>query len=202
VVHRLDDGRVGRFGWKANIPSVREFVRDALSNEVGLTVPAEAGLTFGFTSDSDGIGDPEIGLDELDALEYFLLQLAPPAQQADAATAASGLAIFEDIGCASCHVPALEGADGPVPLYSDLLLHAVGPSDRPGIPDGAANQDQFRTPPLWGLSNTAPYLHDGSATTVEAAIRAHEGEASASRLAFETLDADDVAALIAFLEAL
>ncbi|MBW2508410.1 MAG: hypothetical protein JRE81_07260, partial [Deltaproteobacteria bacterium] len=59
-VHELPDGRLGRFGWKANVPSVREFVRDALSGELGITVPDEAGFTFGRTEDDDDIADPEI----------------------------------------------------------------------------------------------------------------------------------------------
>ncbi|NIR34659.1 MAG: putative sulfate exporter family transporter, partial [Actinobacteria bacterium] len=59
-----------------------------------------------------------------------------------------------------CHIPELPGADGPVPLYSDLLLHDMGVA---GIPEGAASRSELRTPPLWGLRASAPYLHDGTA---------------------------------------
>ncbi len=199
VAHVLPDGRLGRFGWKAGVPSVREFVRDAMSNELGMTVPAEEGLTFGFLEDDDTRPDPELGVAEIDDLAFFLELLAPPAPVRDVP---AGRAIFDELGCASCHVPSLEGSDGPVNLYSDLLLHVVGPSDYLGIPDGAASEAHFRTPPLWGLAHSAPYMHDGAATTVEDAIMLHQSEAEASRLAFEALDAADRDALLNFLESL
>ena len=197
VAQVLDDGRVGRLGWKAQVPSAREFTRDGMTNELGVVVPAEAGLTYGKSTDDDDVPDPEITSEQLDDLAFFLTHLAPPQP---AGENAAGEAAFTQVGCDACHVPHLDGADSDVPAYTDLLLHAVGPADKPGIQDGDATQGHFRTTPLWGLSTTAPYMHDGSASTVEAAILAHEGEAEASRAAFEALPAADRTALVDFLE--
>jgi len=75
---RLADGRIGRFGWKGSIPTVLDFVRDALSNELGITVPMQAGAMFGNTSDSDPIADPEISEDAVADLAFYISNLGPP----------------------------------------------------------------------------------------------------------------------------
>ncbi|MFW6050060.1 MAG: di-heme oxidoredictase family protein [Myxococcota bacterium] len=202
--HELPDGRLGRFGWKANVPSLEEFTRDAMSNELGMSLPAQEGLTFGFTADDDDVPDPEISLAELDDLNFFLESLAPPPRTRRVpALEDAGEVVFEQVGCADCHVPELETADGtPVPLYSDLLLHDVMPPGAVGIADGDAGHREVRTPPLWGLGRTAPYMHDGRSFTVEDAILRHDTEAAPAREAFLQLTAEDRAALIAFLESL
>jgi CxxC motif-containing protein (DUF1111 family) len=200
VAQVLDDGRVGRFGWKAQVPSAREFVRDGMTNELGLTVPDEPGLTFGATTDDDAAPDPEIGTADLDDVAFYLTNLAPPAPEAGPESAPeAGAALFVQVQCDRCHIPALPGAETDVPAYTDLLLHRVGPDDVPGIVDGDAGQGHFRTPPLWGLRFSAPYMHDGRATTIEAAVRAHQGESEASRAAFDALPAADRALLLDFL---
>ncbi len=202
VAQRTADGRLGRLGWKADVPSVHEFARDGMSNEVGVTVPAEPGQTFGKLSDQDGASDPEVSLEDLEALVFYMDLLAPPHRKpVDAALEAAGEALFGDVGCAGCHVPALTASDGtPVPLYSDLLLHDVAPAGYRGIAAGNASMRQFRTPPLWGLSETAPYLHDGRSYSIEDAIARHEGEAAASQAAYQALAPADRAALLAFLQ--
>ncbi|MCA9684457.1 MAG: hypothetical protein KC457_19845 [Myxococcales bacterium] len=199
VAHILPDGRVGRFGWKAQVPSLHEFARDALSAEVGLTVPPEPGMTFGALSDDDDVADPEVDVGHIDTLAFFLAGLAAPEP---AAEVPEGLAVFEDIGCDGCHIVELPGADGPVQAYSDFLLHVVAGDGSLGIVDGAADQLMFRTPPLWGLRDTAPYMHDGSAVTVEAAVMSHFSEADAVRLAYEALPQDQKDLLLSFLESL
>lgn len=200
----LSDGRIGKFGWKAQVPSLAEFVRDAVGAELGMTMAPGDGLTFGITGDGDAVADPEFSADDAERLLFFLATLAPPPRQGDLTDPAviRGEAVFADIGCSSCHIPVLAGADGPVPLYSDLLLHAILPPGSTGIVDGEAGMDEFRTPPLWGLADTAPYLHTGAADTVTEAIVAHDGEAVAARTAFQALSADDLAALLAFLATL
>ena len=202
-VHRLGDGRLGRFGWKGGVPSVREFTRDALSNEIGLTLPAEEGLTFGFETDMDDSADPEVAREDLEALVFFIqMQAPPPRTRSDVGLEDAGESRFAAIGCASCHATLQDDAGEPVRLYSDLLLHDVGTMDAVGIADGGADFREFRTPPLWGLATTAPYLHDGRAETVETAIARHDGEATAARQAYEALDATARAELIAFLQSL
>lgn len=201
--NRLADGRIGRLGWKANVPSVAEFSRDALFNELGLTLPAQAGLTFGAMSDADDVADPEIPVAEVEALTFFMQQLAPPPRSSkDATLETRGELLFGTVKCDACHVPSLPlTGGGEAKAYTDLLLHEIVPATTKGIGD-AARPREFRTSPLWGISKTAPYLHDGSAADLKAAIKAHLGEGDASRRAFEALPAADQAALLAFLESL
>ena len=100
------------------------------------------------------------------------------------------------IGCASCHCQ-LQLEDGtPVAVYSDILLHDVFPDGALGVPDGDATIREMRTAPLWGLSRTAPYMHDGRAATIEEAVARHDGEANASAIAFAALSADDRATIL------
>ena len=200
-VSRMADGRVGRFGWKAQVPSLAEFTRDALGAEVGITLEARDGLTFGRVDDDDDVADPELGAGDEDLIVEFMRLLAPPPRQQpeDAAEAARGEELFGEVGCSGCHIPELPGASGVVPLYSDLLLHEILAADAQGIEDTSASMREFRTAPLWGISQTAPYLHSGEADTLDEAIRAHDGEATRVREGYEALDDTDRAALHAFL---
>ena len=199
-----DGGRLARFGWKAQVPSLEEFVRDAITAELGMTMPYQDGLTFGALHDTDDIADPEVGIDVVSVMTTYLELLgpAPKASGIDAATVALGEAQFAAVGCDKCHLPSLPGKDGPVPLYSDLLLHETLPVGVPGIEDASANQREFRTSPLWGIRLSAPYMHDGAADTLDDAIRQHAGEAAASRDLYEALSQSERDALVVFLESL
>ncbi|MEE8170609.1 MAG: di-heme oxidoredictase family protein, partial [Phycisphaerae bacterium] len=199
--HVLSDGRIGRLGWKAQVPNVGEFVRDAMAAEIGLTIPLQSGLSFGITEDGDGIPDPELSVAEAEDLAFFLSMLAGPPRQtaADPGAATAGEALFTSVGCTKCHIPSLPSSLGGVPLFSDLLLHDILAAGSPGIEDGDATQTEFRTSPLWGISQTAPYLHSGAADNLDQAIRMHAGEADAVRTAYEALSDGDRAALLEFL---
>ena len=203
-VRRLPDGRIGRFGWKAGVPSVREFVRDALSNELGMTVPTVAGETFGNMTDNDRVADPETTPETLGDIAFFIASLAPPPRtRTDAAQEDLGEAVFNRVGCAVCHRPSLPDDQGrPVALYSDLLLHDVAADGARGVADADVSAREFRTAPLWGIARSAPYMHDGRASTVEAAIAAHHREGEGSSRAVSALSAGDRAALVAFLRSL
>jgi len=202
--HVLADGRIGRIGWKAQVPNSAEFVRDAMAAEIGITLPLQDGLTFGITEDGDGVPDPELSLAEVEDLGFFLTMLGgPPRQPADDVDqVATGEALFTTVGCAKCHIPSLPGAMGDVPLYSDLLLHDILRPGTPGIEDGDASMTEFRTAPLWGLSQTGPYFHTGFADTIEDAILMHDGEAFESRRQHFLRPLADQEALIAFLNTL
>jgi CxxC motif-containing protein (DUF1111 family) len=141
--------------------------------------------------------------------------LAPPAPGEPTPRRERGEAVFGDIGCAACHVPEFTSGPSPIPgvsgrrvvLYSDLLLHDMGPGLADDRPDGDASGVEWRTAPLWGLrvmrdflDGEAFLLHDGSAATVEEAIRLHGGEAEAARAAFAALSAEDREALLDFVE--
>lgn len=196
-----DGARLGRFGWKAQVPTIREFARDAASSELGLTLGYEPGLTFGRLDDQDGVPDPELSVADEDALVTFMTLLGPPPRQlsVDAAAEGAGEELFHGVGCDRCHVPALAGVDGPVPLFSDLLLHDLLAPGTPGIEDASALTTEFRTAPLWGLSTTSPYFHDGGSETIEDAIERHDGESAAVRDAWRDLSVDEQRALLAFL---
>lgn len=110
--------------------------------------------------------------------------------------------LFASVGCAKCHVESLPSASGPVRLYSDLLLHDMGPGLDDKIVQGEATGADWRTTPLAGLSLRQRYLHDGRATTIRDAVLAHGGEAEIVRRRFFELDDADRLRVYQFLSAL
>jgi len=213
------DRRIGRFGWKAQHATLRTFSGDAYRNEMGITnaiFPDE--LATGISPeqmrrcdpapDPEDRVDPRTRLSALDNFEAFMKFLAPPPRGPIDDGVRAGEQVFQAVGCASCHVPALETAASRdplfdrkrVPLFSDLLLHDVGTGD--GIPQASALPNEIRTPALWGLRVRRPFLHDGSASTPEQAIQRHRGEAETVRLRFEGLDSSRRAQLLRFLNSL
>jgi CxxC motif-containing protein (DUF1111 family) len=175
-------------------------------------------LAFGISLEQmklcDRIPDPEDHPDRrtrrrgIDNFESFMKFLAPAGRGTIDDTVRAGEAVFGTVGCAACHVPALQ--TGPnanplfnnkvVPLFSDLLLHDVGTAD--GIRQEAAGPQEFRTPALWGLRLRRPLLHDGTAATIEDAISRHDNEAASARSRFLALSPERRAALLAFLQSL
>lgn len=203
VARMVDIGgtlEVGRFGWKAQAPRLADFVRDAMGGELGITT-SDDGRGFALLSDSDPTSDPELTDAEADDVAFFLTELGRPLRKDPThPTVLQGELLFDQVGCTKCHVPSMMGSGGPVPLYSDLLLHDVMPSTYRGMAEPGAPAGFFRTPPLWGIGETAPYMHDGRGETLAGAIANHQGEADAVRMAYDALSAADKAALIAFLE--
>jgi CxxC motif-containing protein (DUF1111 family) len=186
--------RVGRFGWKAQQATLLTFAGDAYRNEMGITnrfFPTENApngnqallAAFDANADPEDAVDPETGRGDVDALADFMRLLAPPTRLAPTASARAGETLFAQIGCATCHVPTMTTgrhrvaalSEKSVGLYSDLLLHDMGALND-GIGQADARPNEMKTPPLWGLRVSAPYLHDGRAATVDQAIRAHDGE--------------------------
>ncbi len=201
--HRLPDGRIGRFGWKAGLPTLEDFVRDALSNEIGLTLEDAAEFVAGIAGDDDDADDPEFGGNDYEDLVFFNRTLGPPVPSARGAAEERGSGLFDTVGCADCHVRQMTTTNGDVAeLYSDLLLHDVAPARYMGIDDGQATMREFRTPPLWGIGDTGPYMHDGLAPTLDAAIRRHASEGEAAVAAYVTLTQAQRDDLLKFLESL
>src|SRR5205085_2134309 len=117
-----------------------------------------------------------------------------------------GKALFATIGCAACHTPDLGGVAG---VYSDFLLHRIvddrkNYSEDPDVPLPAGHPlpEEWKTAPLWGVADSAPYFHDGASPTLDAAIVRHEGDASRVTEAYQRLSPHDRDALIGFLKAL
>jgi hypothetical protein len=191
---------IGRFGWKAQVPSLADFVRDAMGGELGMTTPS-LGRGFAMVTDGDLIGDPELSQAEVDDMAFFMANLGPPLRRnPEGPVVQQGEALFASIGCATCHVPTLPGTRGPVALYSNLLLHDVMPSNYRGMSEPGAGPGLFRTPPLWGIRHSAPYMHDGRAENLREAILAHASEGQRARDAFEALSAPEQQALLRFLK--
>jgi CxxC motif-containing protein (DUF1111 family) len=191
---------LGRFGWKAQVPTLRDFVKDAMAGELGITTPDDA-RGFAMLADIDGVSDPEIDESAVDDLFFFMKELGPPKRTGSLdPDVLAGELLFDDFGCAACHIPELQGPDGPVPAYTDLLLHRLFVASFRGMSEPGANSGVYRTPPLWGIGDTAPYMHDGRAETLQDAVLAHAGEAQSARTAFILATPAERAQLLRFLE--
>lgn len=205
--------RVGRFGWKGQVPTLVAFSAEALRDEMGVTNPAlpDESCPQGDCALLDF--DPLPGLDDdgsrVEALADFMRLLAPPAPRPTTPESEAGAVLFREIGCASCHVERLTTGPSVVTAldrvefapYSDFLLHDVGGLGD-GIEQGTALGTEMRTAPLWGLSAVTSFLHDGRASSLEEAILAHDGQARPARARFEALETGEAALLLAFLRSL
>ena len=286
-VSRLKNGKIGKFGWKAQTPSLEDFVLTACAVELGLDVPghAQGGLPSKPDQSAKGL---DLTSDECAALIAYIRNLPRPARaNDDQPQVRAGQSLFTKIGCANCHTPKLGDVEG---LYSDLLLHdmgqdlgdtgqygvftpdssepeieaeapnggiaqvepiqpqvadivtpiettpriettpqiatapqveqvavpeprvqflvsgvqvSVGPNGiAPRPKDGPATRQEWRTPPLWGMRDSGPYLHDGRAATLERAIALHGGEGTSSTRMYFQLSHEDRQKLQAFLRSL
>jgi CxxC motif-containing protein (DUF1111 family) len=251
-VARLKDGKIGRFGWKAQKASLHEFTMTACAVELGLNVPDHAQAGNPQSPDYRPAGF-DLNQEECLALVQFLKELPAPEQRnaelpAVADEIGKGDRLFAKIGCAACHQADLGEVRG---VYSDLLLHDMGPENgdsgsygvfqpkssgddaddplaglvastpempfqsifQPGGKQGiveeqipekmvGAGRQEWRTPPLWGVRDSAPYLHDGRAKSLEQAIAFHGGEGQLSANRFFRLNPDERAQVLAFLRSL
>jgi CxxC motif-containing protein (DUF1111 family) len=213
---RLPNGRIGHFGWKAQAASLADFVQAACANELGLGNPGQAQpkpLSKPYATASKN----DLTLEQCDQITAFCASLdrpieAAPEDSSARENAASGKKLFASVGCADCHTPDVGNVKG---LYSDLLLHRMGqelqgggsyneppipvPGGGPGEP---ASPGEWRTPPLWGVADSAPYMHDGRAKTLEDAIKFHGGQGAAAARKFAFLNKAEQDQLIGFLKTL
>ncbi|WP_164001728.1 di-heme oxidoredictase family protein [Pyxidicoccus caerfyrddinensis] len=210
--------RLGRFGWKANQPTLAQQVTHALVADMGLT-----NELYPRAQEPEGTpvtaGPPDVKDYDLERLVFYTRLLAVPKRRDwDSPGVLRGKAVFRAIGCASCHVDRpLETAEVPgfpelsrqrIFPYSDLLLHDMGERLADGRPDGLATGQEWRTPPLWGIGLTATvsghtrFLHDGRARNLEEAVLWHGGEAAPAQERYTRLVLQDRQALLAFLGSL
>lgn len=216
-VLRDAEGRLGRFGRRAAAPDLFGFVAGALLLEQGVTsasFPAENSLNGQpLPPGVDPVPDPEIDDATLalmtDYVRYLALPMREPATGATADTIRAGERAFRKAGCTLCHVPTLE--TGPnavaaldrkvVALWSDLLLHDMGP-EMESVCSGDAGPAEFRTTPLAGLRLRQPFMHNGAAPDLVTSIELHGGEAAGSRAAWQRLSGAEQAALLRFMRSL
>ncbi|MEO1996230.1 MAG: di-heme oxidoredictase family protein, partial [Planctomycetaceae bacterium] len=238
-VARLPGNKIGRFGWKAQKPTLRAFAMTACAVELGLHVPEHPQAGHPSQPQYKPAGF-DMNQRECDLLVEYLQRLPQPVEHVGAVPArtaylAEGKQLFAKVGCTACHIETLGEVTG---LYSDLLLHDMGDvlgdtgdygvfiPDSPGgdaegvvppladsgkpVPTGTtqpkiilgATRLEWKTPPLWGIRDSAPYLHDGRAKTMQQAIAFHAGEAQQSATLFFALNAKQRLKMVAFLKSL
>ena len=225
-----NDGTITRFGWKAQNKSLFIFAGEAYNVEQGVTneffqnerdetgtctfnsIPEDQ-TNFNATSVTDTVSDPV-------RFAHFMRFLAPPKPVDNFLPGVSeGRNLFTTIGCALCHTPAFKTqpssvaalSNQQVNLYSDLLVHNMGPGLADGVKQGNARGDEFRTAPLWGLGQRIFFLHDGRTSNLIDAIQAHKSgatllypasEANAVIRNFNALSEDQKQNLLNFLRSL
>ena len=213
---RLVDGHVGRFGWKAQTTTLGGFVRAACANELGLGNPSQPQPVSMAKRDYKAPG-LDLTNEQCDQLTAYVGTLGHPVEEvpdspAQARQAAEGKKRFDLIGCSDCHKQDVGPAKG---IYSDLLLHRMGqtlvgggtygdlPPNLPDFAEGGAPQSsEWRTPPLWGVADSAPYLHDGRAADLNQAIELHAGQAKSVADKYKQLKWEQKEELLAFLRTL
>jgi CxxC motif-containing protein (DUF1111 family) len=221
--------RIGRFGWKAVEPTVKQQSAHAFLGDMGLSTPL-APWHWGECTEAQAacrelphgaqahLGAEEVPGDLLDLVAFYSENLAVPARRKEgSAEVLAGKKAFYEAGCISCHTPkyvtrrdAAEQAHRFQLIwpYSDFLLHDMGDGLADNRGEGTADGNEWRTPPLWGigLSRTvhreAGFLHDGRARTLLEAVLWHGGEAEAAKQLVVEMEPAERAALVRFLESL
>lgn len=220
---------LGRFGWKAGEPTLNQQNSHAFNGDIGLSTPLTPNAWGDCTinqshcqkapsGNSPQYENLEVNEKLMEFLLFYTRNLALPARRnADDAQVLAGKEIFYNTGCINCHTPKfVTSADYPeiaqreqlIWPYSDLLLHDMGPGLADGRPEGVANGNEWRTPPLWGIGLTEAvnghtnFLHDGRARNMLEAILWHGGEAEDQKQAVMALTAGERVELLAFLNSL
>ncbi|GLQ18363.1 di-heme oxidoredictase family protein [Maritalea porphyrae] len=215
----MENGEIGRFGWKATAPTVLHQTAKAASSDMGISTPLFPAYAGDCTQKQvecleASLEQPQNKKTELDVNEARILALysanihVPPRRNAYDPEVRRGEGIFSAIGCASCHVPVFSESQEYRGAYTDMLLHEMGM----GLSDPTYGETElareWRTPPLWGIGYTEEvngnqfYLHDGRARDLIEAIMWHGGEAERTKETFRSLSTNERNALIAFLNSL
>lgn len=213
---------LGRFGWKANQPSVAQQTATAFNNDIGITStlrpePSCTAKQQKCRQQPDG-GKPEASQTTVDAVTFFASLLAVPARRdVEDANVLQGQKLFQRAGCAACHTPAFttgskagfpELEHQPIQPFTDLLLHDMGDGLADKRPDFEASGNEWRTAPLWGIglvetvNGHTRFLHDGRARNLLEAILWHGGEAEQARQAVLAMSKEERNALLHFLNSL
>ena len=217
---------LGRFGWKAGQPNLNQQNVHAFSGDMGLTTSlrpmddcTDAQTACKQAPSGNGPeGEPEVSDNILRLVLFYSRNLAVPARR-DVGTpeVLAGKSLFFQAGCQSCHTPKYttaanaaepELANQVIRPYSDLLLHDMGDGLADNRSEFQASGRDWRTPPLWGIGLTqavsghTQFLHDGRARNLLEAVLWHGGEAQAAQQQVLSFNAEQRAALLAFLNSL
>jgi len=211
---------VGRFGWKAEQPSLRQQAAGAFHADLGVSSTLFTGQNCTSIQRDclqmvDG-GEPEISDKLLGRVALYVGNLAVPQSAANKPEHQNGQALFSQAGCQQCHRPQLQAGESEhvwlsnrtFHPYTDLLLHDMGVDLADNRPVFAASGREWRTAPLWGIGQAkkvAPqtgFLHDGRARNVLEAILWHGGEAQKSRQVVEQMSTAQRNELLRFIESL
>lgn len=211
---------IGRYGWKANEPTVMQQVAGAYRNDMGITSPYFSTESFYEYPEADDHldDDPEISQQTLDETTFYAATLGVPAvRNVSDELVKHGKQIFTEAGCVNCHVPKHrtgisnilpELSNQTIYPYTDLLLHDMGEGLADNRKDFSASGTEWKTPALWGIGLTEVvnghhnFLHDGRARSLLEAIMWHGGEAESAKNYVKALSREDRDALIAFIKAI
>jgi CxxC motif-containing protein (DUF1111 family) len=183
---------LGRFGWKATMPSITAQVATAFQRDFGIATSGLPG-PWGECTEAEKAcraapGQTiELPDNMRDYLVAYLRSLQPVAVLRETGP---GFAAFKASGCLACHAVLKDAQGAPVRAYTDMLLHDMGPGLDDGIAEGDAKSSEWRTAPLWNLANELSQgglLHDGRARGIAEAVNWHGGEASQARRTFNAL---------------
>ncbi|POA46394.1 thiol oxidoreductase [Pseudomonas sp. MPR-ANC1] len=217
---------IGRFGWKAGQPNLNQQNVHAFSGDMGLTTSlrpfddcTDAQTACKQAPNGNGPdGEPEVSDNILRLVLFYSRNLAVPARRGvNDEQVLAGKNLFFQAGCQSCHTPKYttaanaaepELANQVIRPYSDLLLHDMGDGLADNRTEFQASGRDWRTPPLWGIGLTqavsghTQFLHDGRARNLLEAVLWHGGEAAAAQQQVLAFNAEQRAALLAFLNSL
>lgn len=214
--------RLGRFGWKANQPSLLQQNAGAFNGDIGITSPLfpNENHTQQQIADSKAFsgGQPEISMENLQRVTFYTRHLGVPGRRNwKDPQVIKGKKLFSKAKCNLCHIPKMQtGYSKEFPKlsqqtirpYTDLLLHDMGEDLADHRPDFEASGTEWRTPPLWGIGLVKKvnkhtfFLHDGRARNLQEAILWHGGEAKESTEIFKKFNKDERQYLLAFLDSL
>ncbi|MEM9078108.1 MAG: di-heme oxidoredictase family protein [Bacteroidota bacterium] len=213
---------LGKYGWKANVPTLKSQIASAFNGDMGLTTSVFSNQDCPSPQqdciDSPSGGTPEVSDDQLEKVLFYQATLVVPNRRnVSDESVLFGRDTFREINCIGCHAvnqvtssstisPLLENVT--IRPYSDFLLHDMGADLADGRPDFVANGTEWRTQPLWGIGLISDVndhtflLHDGRARNIEEAILWHGGEAQRSKEAFMELTAEQRQQVLDFVNSL
>jgi CxxC motif-containing protein (DUF1111 family) len=215
---KLRGGKIGKFGWKGQFATVEEFVASACAMEIGLSNEMSA-QPVPQAHHQDASAKPDMTRQQLHELVCFIKSLPAPVQvlpddELARERVIHGEALFNQVGCSDCHVRDFGNVSG---VFTDFHLYSLQDPDIPGssgygisrepndpfrFPNSEPLPDQWKTPPLWGVADSAPYFHDGASLTLESAIGRHKGQAKFSLQQYEELIAEERSQIVEFLKSL